>query len=208
MKGYFITIEGPDGAGKTTQMRLLVEYLNSINKKVITTREPGGTSISEDIRNIILNKKNTQMDCITEALLYAASRAQHVKEVIIPALQAGKVVICDRFVDSSIVYQGIGRNIGIEKIQMINDVATDGLIPDITLLFKIDPQIALNRKTKRNRGDRLELENIEFHQRVYQGYQQLEKLYPNRIIGIDATMDIKSINSRVIEVLDQIFKRG
>jgi len=207
-KGYFITVEGPDGAGKSTQIRLLVNYLKTINKEVIVTREPGGTSIGEDIRRIILSNNNTAMDYITEALLYAASRAQHVKEVILPALNQGKVVICDRFVDSSIVYQGIGRNLGIEKVQCINDIATDGLTPHVTLLFKLEPEIGLNRKKRRNNGDRLEREAVEFHKKVYNGYKQLEKLYPQRIIPIDASLDIKSVNAKVIGVIEKLLKEG
>jgi dTMP kinase len=207
-KGFFITIEGPDGAGKSTQIRLLIDYLKSIKKDVVVTREPGGTAIGEDIRKIVLSNNNTAMDNITEALLYAASRAQHVKEKIIPALEEGKVVICDRFVDSSIVYQGIGRDLGIEKIQAINDIATNGLRPDVTLLLKLEPEIGLSRKKRRNKGDRLEMEAVEFHKKVYNGYKQLEQLYPDRIIPIDAAFDIKTVSRKIIEIVDKLLKEG
>jgi len=155
MKGYFITLEGPDGSGKSTITKLLTSYLKDAGYDVVTTREPGGTQISEKIRKIILDNDNTKMSYIAEALLYAASRAQHVHEKILPALKDGSIVICERFVHSSLVYQGIGRGLGIEKIKEINDFAIQGLTPDITLFFDVDPERALDRKTQRNKGDRL-----------------------------------------------------
>ena len=143
-KGLFITIEGPDGSGKSTQIEKLRVYLEKKGYKAILTREPGGTEISEKIRNIILDKNNKEMNNMTEALLYAASRAQHVAEVIKPALEMGETVICDRFIDSSIAYQGYGRGIG-EPVRVINEYAVAGCMPDITFLLKLDPRIGKGR---------------------------------------------------------------
>lgn len=187
MRGLFITLEGPDGSGKSTIARLLAEYLKDKGYDVMTTREPGGTKISEDIRDMILDNKNTSMSYVTEALLYAASRAQHVSQKIRPAIDEGKVIICERFVLSSLVYQGIGRGLGVEKVKEINDFAIQGVEPDLILFFDISPEIAIKRKTKRNQGDRLEREKIDFHKKVYEGYLSLMKLYEGKITKIDAT---------------------
>ena len=166
MKGYFITFEGPDGSGKTTQINLLKEYLIKKGYDILVTREPGGTPISEAIREIILDTKYEEMNPVTEMLLYAASRAQHVAQLIKPALAQGKIVLCDRFVDSSIAYQGVGRNLGIEIVEEINKVALQGIVPDLTLFFDIDPEIGLKRGMGRGRkADRLELEDIAFHKK-------------------------------------------
>ncbi|SKC83753.1 dTMP kinase [Maledivibacter halophilus] len=206
MSGVFITFEGPDGSGKTTQIKLLEEYFKKKGYDILITREPGGTDISEQIRKIILDRKNTQMDRITEALLYSASRAQHVAQVIKPALLEGKVIICDRFVDSSIVYQGIGRGLGIDFIKKINDMATDGTEPDITFLMKISPEKGLSRKFSSDECNRLDMERLEFHNKVYEGYLKLEKLYPKRIIGIDAAKSIEKVHEIIIKkVIDKQF---
>ncbi|MEW9123687.1 MAG: dTMP kinase [Thermotaleaceae bacterium] len=199
MRGLFITMEGPDGSGKSTQIEKLAHYLKYKGYEVIVTREPGGTRIGEKIRKLILDKENTEMDRVTEALLYAASRAQHVAEVIAPSVQAGKVVICDRFVDSSIVYQGIGRALGIEVVEKINQIAIKNIFPHITFLFKLCPEIGLARKTQQGEKDRLEQETLDFHQRVFEGYQQLEALYPQRIVAIDASKSIEDIHQQMIE---------
>ncbi len=203
MKGTFITVEGPDGAGKSTQIKLLTEYLEDKGCSVILTREPGGTNISEIIRNIILDNDNTEMASITEALLYAASRAQHVHEIIIPALNNGKIIICDRFVHSSLVYQGVGRNLGIDKVKHINDFAIQGVKPDITLFLDISPEVALKRKTKSNKGDRLEQEDVSFHRKVYEGYLEIIKMFPNEIDVVDASGSINSIFNRIKLIVDK-----
>lgn len=201
MSGMFITFEGPDGSGKTTQIKLLEKYFEHKGYDLLITREPGGTDISEQIRRVILDKNNTEMDRITEALLYAASRAQHVAEVIKPALLQGKVIICDRFVDSSIVYQGVGRGLGIDFIKKINDIATAGTKPDITFLMKISPKEGLSRKYSSDECNRLDMEKLEFHNNVYEGYLKLEKLYSERIIGIDAGRAIKEIHENIIKAI-------
>lgn len=206
MKGIFITFEGPDGSGKTTQIKLLEKYFKENGYDILITREPGGTDISEQVRSVILDKNNTEMDRITEALLYAASRAQHVAQVIKPALLKGKAIICDRFVDSSIVYQGIGRNLGIDFVKGINDMATQGIEPDITFLMKISPNEALGRKFSSDECNRLDMEKLEFHNEVYEGYLELENLYPKRIIGIDATRSIEEICDEIINIVSKKLK--
>ncbi|WP_069650454.1 dTMP kinase [Caloranaerobacter ferrireducens] len=206
MKGIFITVEGPDGSGKSTQIRLLEEYLKDKGYNVVVTREPGGTRISEDIRNIILDTSNTDMSPYTEALLYAASRAQHVYETILPALKEGKIVICDRFVDSSLVYQGFARGLGIKKIKEINDFATEGLKPDVTLFFDIDIDTALKRIGNRTTKDRLDKEKIEFHRKVYEGYMKIKEMYSYRIEVINAAYDIENTFKQVKSVIDRLLE--
>ena len=197
----FITIEGPDGAGKSTQINNIKAFLEERGIPYILTREPGGTPISEKIREIILDKENHEMNSVTEALLYAASRAQHVAEVIKPALEEGKVVICDRFIDSSFAYQGNARGLG-DVVWDINKAAVDGCMPDITFIFKLNPEVGLGRVKGRGEEDRLELEKLEFHKKVYEGYLKLEKEYPDRIVGIDASRTIEEIKKEVYEVLE------
>lgn len=198
-RGLFISIEGPDGSGKSTQIRLLKEFLNENKIETILTREPGGTIIGEKIRQIILDKQHTEMDAMTEAFLYAASRAQHVAEIIKPALDNGLTVICDRFVDSSIAYQGYGRHLG-DTVRKINEYAIAGCMPDITFLLKVSPSIG-KKRIKEEEQDRLEKEQLDFHNAVFKGYLELEKIYSDRIIGIDATEDIDSINNKIIDHL-------
>ena len=202
MKGLFITIEGTDGAGKSTQIELLKKYLEDRGKDVLVTREPGGTPISEKIREIILDNNNSEMSYITEALLYAASRAQHVNEKIKPALMEGKIIICDRFVDSSIAYQCAARGISREIIEDINKYAIDGIMPDITLYFDITPQEGIKRKKNMHTLDRIEQEKQDFHNKVYEGYQMLLKLYPERIKRIDASKDIYDVHNQVLKYID------
>ncbi|MBR0600567.1 dTMP kinase [Sinanaerobacter chloroacetimidivorans] len=201
-KGLFITFEGPDGSGKTTQIEMLKKFLAEKGYEAILTREPGGTAISEKIREIILDKNNMEMDYRTEALLYAASRAQHVAEVIKPAVESGKTVICDRFMDSSIVYQGFGRKLG-DDVRIINEFAVQGILPDITFLLKVDPEIGKHR-IKAEEQDRLELEKLEYHMEVFQAYQNLEKQNPNRIIGIDASGTIHEISEKIKAHMERI----
>ena len=207
MKGIFITLEGPDGSGKSTITRLLSEYLKEKGQDVVTTRETGGTKISEDIRTIILDSKNTSMSNVTEALLYAASRAQHVSQKIAPAIEEGKIIICDRFVLSSLVYQGIGRGLGVDKIKAINDFAIQGVEPDLILFFDISPEIALKRKTRRNQGDRLEREKLDFHQKVYEGYLSLIEIYEGKIKVIDATKTKENTFEQVRAIVDNLLEK-
>ncbi len=203
-RGLFISIEGPDGSGKSTQIKLIKEFLNDIGMEAILTREPGGTVISEKIRQIILDKEHIEMDPMTEALLYAASRAQHVAEVIKPGLQSGKTVICDRFVDSSIAYQGYGRHLG-DAVRIINEYAVAGCMPDITFLLKVDPSVGKDR-IKEEEQDRLENEKLDFHNTVFKGYLELEEIYKDRIIGIDATKNIDEISNQIVSHINNILK--
>ena len=196
--GLFISIEGPDGSGKSTQIEVLRKYFEKQGIDVLLTREPGGTPISEKIREIILDKNNMDM---TEALLYAASRAQHVAEVIKPALAAGKIVICDRFIDSSIAYQGYGRELG-DCVRVINEYAVRGCIPDMTFLMKMDPKVGKERISE-SEQDRLEQEKLDFHRRVFDGYIEMEERF-DRIIGIDAERSIDEISADIISHIERI----
>lgn len=198
-KGLFISIEGPDGSGKSTQISLLRKYFEERGTDVVLTREPGGTPISEKIREIILDKNNKEMDAMTEALLYASSRAQHVAEVIKPALEAGKIVICDRFIDSSIAYQGYGRGLG-DCVRVINEYAVRGCMPDVTFLLEMDPKIGKERISADDQ-DRLEQEKLEFHKKVFDGYMEIEKKF-DRIIGIDAARSIEEISADIIKHIE------
>lgn len=197
-------MEGPDGSGKSTQIELLKKHLEDQGYTVTLSREPGGTPISEKIREIILDNKNSEMTSMTEALLYAASRAQHVAEVILPAIEAGNIVICDRYVDSSLAYQGYGRHLG-ESVAVINQYAVDGLLPNLTLLFKMDPSIGRNRISD-DVKDRLEAEKLQFHQDVYQGYLEIEKKYSDRVVGINAERSIEEISKDVCACVDERIK--
>ncbi len=204
MEGRFITIEGTDGGGKSTQIEKLVEYLKSMGREVVVTREPGGTNISEKLREILLDAKNSEMTDITEALLYAASRAQHVEEKILPAVKEGKIVICDRFLDSSIVYQGYARGLDIEMIKTINSFALSKIKPDITLFFDIRPEIGILRKKNMHELDRMEQEKIDFHNKVYNGYKALLNENPERIKRIDAEKTIDEVYKQVIDAVNTI----
>lgn len=202
MRNLFITFEGGDGSGKSTQINKVKSFLEDKGMKVLITREPGGTSIGEKIREIILDRDNFEMDFMAEALLYAASRAQHVQQIIKPALKEGITVICDRFVDSSVAYQGYGRNLG-KAVNVINDYAVDNCMPDVTFLLKLDPQVGKGRIIP-GEEDRLELEKLDFHRRVYLGYEELEKKYGDRIIGIDASQGIEDIFTEIKEHLERL----
>lgn len=205
MQGLFITVEGPDGAGKSTLIqRLEKKLLEELKVPLVRTREPGGSEIAEKIRGVILDPKNTAMDDRTEALLYAASRRQHIMEKIQPSLTEGKVVLCDRFVDSSIAYQGAGRGIGVEEIATLNRFATEDLTPDITLYLDVDAQVGLNRiasKDSNRQKDRLELEAISFHNRVREAYRVLLEKHPERIHLIDASQNADSVFADAWEIL-------
>lgn len=194
-RGIFITFEGPDRSGKTTQIQRLSEVLTQQGFSILVTREPGGTVIGEIIRDIVLDPRYKEMDPITEALLYAASRAQHVAEIIKPALNEGKAVICDRFMDSSIAYQGYGRKIG-DPVRLVNEIAVAGLVPDLTYLLLVDPTEG-KRRMETGYQDRLELEQIEYHREVYQGYIKLAEQNPKRIRMIDGNRSIEEISQEI-----------
>ncbi len=207
MNGHFISFEGPDGAGKTTVLQAMVErYQHRLKDQLTVTREPGGNPISEAIRTIILDKNNTEMDARTEALLYAAARRQHLVETILPALEKNHVVFCDRFVDSSIAYQGAGREIGPEEVYEMNLFATEGELPEKTIYLDIPSELGLKRiMTHRTEDvDRLDLEQLDFHQRVRSAYLNLAKKFPERIVVIDASQKLDDVKKDVIEVLDKI----
>ena len=200
-RGIFITFEGPDGSGKTTQIRLLKDELEKRGERVVLTREPGGTPISEAIRSILLDPAHKEMDGVTEALLYAASRAQHVAEKIRPALKEGAIVLCDRFMDSSIAYQGYARGLG-DDVRIINEFAVQGTLPDITFFMDISAEAGKRRAQERARLDRLEQEDLSFHEAVYDGYLQLAARYPDRYVRIDAARGIEEIASDVLKGYD------
>lgn len=197
MQGLFITVEGPDGSGKTTLVKKLSEKLEKMLKvPLVTTREPGGSLVAEKIREVIIDPNHQEMDSRTEALLFAAGRRQHITEKIKPALDAGKVVLCDRFVDSSIAYQGAGRKIGVKEVAAVNQFATEDLKPDLTLYLDVDSQMGLNRigsKESNREKDRLELEAITFHNRVRSAYLKLLEENPNRMYLIDASQNMESV---------------
>ncbi len=193
MRGIFIVLEGPDGSGKSTMAKKIGEYFSEKGREIEFTREPGGTKISEKVRELILDNNNTEMDYRTEALLYAAARAQLVSEKIVPWLEQGKIVISERFVYSSLVYQGIGRGLGIEEVRSINNFATANIKPDMVLLLDVNPEKGLKRKLKIDGGDRLENESLNFHKQVYEGYKELARICP----------EIKTINAE--RTIDEIF---
>ena len=194
MKGIFITFEGIDGCGKSTQCEMLKDYLKANNKDFIFVREPGGTVIGERIREILLDKKNTQMTPMAELLLFEAARAQITEEVIKPALEEGKIVLCDRFFDSSSAYQGMARGMGMDFVAGLNMAATGGLKPDITFFFDITAEEALERRGKRGEAsDRIELAGLKFQEDVRQGYIELAKNSEGRVVTIDASKGIEEI---------------
>jgi dTMP kinase len=185
----FVTIEGPEGSGKSSVTKEVVKLLEKEGYEVVLTREPGGTPIAEQIRNVILDKENTKMDSMTEALLYAASRRQHLVEKVWPLSKEGKIIISDRFLDSSLAYQGGARGLGIDKILALNQYATDGYYPELTLLFDVDPRIGLARiaANKGREVNRLDLEKIDFHDSVRQTFLDLAKRFPDRYVVLDAS---------------------
>lgn len=204
MTGKLITFEGPDGAGKTSAIQGVIAQLpKAVKDKLVITREPGGNEISEKIRQIILDINHDTMDSRTEALLYAAARRQHIVETILPALAANKIVFCDRFVDSSLAYQGAGRQIGVEAVARMNEFATEGLTPDLTLYFDVPPAVGLQRiAAKRTTDyDRLEKEALAFHQKVFEAYQQLILADPKRIKRIDATQTPQQVVTQALTLL-------
>lgn len=203
MKGTFIVMEGPDGSGKSTQIELLKKYLDSLGYECVITREPGGTIIGEAIRNIILNPEHKEMSDVTEMLLYAASRAQLMSEIIIPALDNGKIVISDRFVDSSIVYQGIARGLGIDTVAMVNQPAIGEYQPDCIFFIDIPEEEGLERKKQQKKLDRLEQESINFHHMVSEGYRTVLSGRMD-VVRINGTDTIENIHEIIKEKLNQM----
>ncbi|MDR1953189.1 MAG: dTMP kinase [Clostridiales Family XIII bacterium] len=201
-RGLFITFEGPDGSGKSTQLELLRGFLAKQGLDCVVTREPGGTKIGELIRHIILDNGNGEMSDMAEMLLYAASRAQHVDEVIRPNLEAGRMVISDRFVDSSIVYQGYGRGLG-DIVRRVNELAIGDCIPDATFLLKAEPKVGFGR-IGAGGEDRIESAGLSYHTGVYEAYLELERAFPERMIGIDATADVDCIQQRIRDKITEL----
>ncbi|BDG34119.1 dTMP kinase [Parageobacillus sp. VR-IP] len=207
MKGCFFSFEGPDGAGKTTMIAKLETFLREKGFAVLSTREPGGVRIAEAIRSIILNPDHTEMDGRTEALLYAAARRQHLLEKIIPAVEAGNIVLCDRFVDSSLVYQGFARGLGVDEVLQINQFAIDGYFPSLTIYFDIDPKMGLERiqKNKQREINRLDMESLSFHYKVREGYLKLAERFSERIVTIDASKPVDEVFAMTVTaVMKQI----
>ncbi|QAY67481.1 dTMP kinase [Paenibacillus protaetiae] len=207
-KGIFITIEGGEGAGKTTLIDRLAHTMQERGRKMMITREPGGIPIAEQIRAVILDKQNTAMDSKTEALLYAASRRQHLVEKVLPALQQGYMVICDRFVDSSIAYQGYARGLDVEQIWSINRFAIGEMMPSLTLYMDIPPEVGLARVRKASEQDdrevnRLDLEANSFHERVREGYLKLTADFPDRIVKIDANRPEDAVFYEILSIIDE-----
>ncbi|WP_072891838.1 dTMP kinase [Ornithinibacillus halophilus] len=201
MSGYFITFEGGEGAGKTTILHSISNKLQELGYDVVTTREPGGIDIAEKIRDIILNPSHTEMDARTEALLYAAARRQHLVEKVLPALEENKVILCDRFIDSSLAYQGYARGLGVDEVFSINQFAIQDSMPHLTLFFNIEPKkglarIAANKDREKNR---LDLEQLKFHEDVYTAYQNLIERFPERIVNINADQSIETVEKDSLE---------
>ena len=202
-KGLFITFEGADGCGKTTQMELLAEYLKNNRKDVLLTREPGGKRLGEKVREILLNYDGPVSDRC-ESFLFLADRAQNIDIIVNPAVSQGKIVLCDRHIDSTVAYQGYGRGLDIERINKLNDIATNGKKPDLTFVFDIDVETSMKRVGKEK--DRMESAGIDFHNRVREGYLELAKQEPQRIKVLDATKSIEEIHNNVIEIINEKLK--
>ncbi|EIT67077.1 dTMP kinase [Lactococcus garvieae] len=207
MNGILISLEGPDGAGKTTVLQRILPELEKTSYKILSTREPGGVRVAEEIRNIILSTENTEIDSKTELMLFAAARRLHMQTKMLPALAAGEMVIVDRFIDSSVAYQGYGRELGVEPVNWLNEFATDGLKPDLTLYFDIDTDVALERIMK-NRADevnRLDLERAEMHRKVRQGYLEIVNQEPERFVTIDASQELDKVVADTLTVIKKKF---
>lgn len=201
----FISLEGPEGSGKSSVMEKVYERLLLDGYQIVKTREPGGTPIGEQIRNVILNQENTNMDIRTECLLFAASRRQHLVEKIWPALKEDKLVFCDRYLDSSLTYQGVARSLGIENVLNVNLFATENTYPDLTLFFDVAPEIGLSRinQNKDREVNRLDKEKLDFHKKVYQGYQILLEKYPERIKRIDASKPFSEVVEQTYRIIKE-----
>lgn len=205
-KGFFITIEGLEGAGKSTQMQLLKDHLIKDGWQVVCTREPGGTYIGDEIRDILLDPDNKDIDYKVEALLYAASRAQLVSKVILPALQEGRIIISDRYIDSSLAYQCYGRDLPLDVVLEFNKWATGGLEPNLTIFLKIDAAEGLKRATS-TYADRIEQEGLNFHQKVEQGYLELAQIYANRYFVVDADGEASKTHQKIVEKVDSMLSK-
>ena len=203
MKGKFVTFEGCEGVGKSKQIHLLEEYLKRNGIDYYLTREPGGTSVSEQIRAVILDSKNASMTDECEAMLYAAARVQLLKEEIKPRLDAGQLVLCDRYIDSSFAYQAYARGLGFDFVKMINSYAIENFSPDCTLFLNLTPAEAFKRKGGVDKNDRVELSGAEFHQKVYEGYVSLSKIFSDRITSIDASGSKEQTHQKIINALKQ-----
>lgn len=197
----FITFEGGEGSGKTTIAKMLHKQFIEEGYNITFSREPGGVDIAEQIRDVITDVNNTKMDARTEALLYAASRRQHLVEKVLPVLKEDGIVICDRFIDSSLVYQGIGRGIGVDNIYNMNLFVTDGILPDLTIFFDVKPEVALKRITGDREVNRLDLESLDFHHKVYEGYQMICDKFPDRIVKVDASLPVEEVYRQVYEIV-------
>lgn len=206
-KGIFITIEGGEGAGKSTLIELLSNKMHQRGKSVMTTREPGGILIAEQIRSVILDRQHIAMDARTEALLYAAARRQHLVEKVLPALEQGQIVICDRFVDSSLAYQGHARGLGMEEVWAINQFAIQELMPDLTIYMDVSPEVGLSRIAQASEREinRLDLEKHSFHEKVREGYQLLLKQYPDRIVLVNAEKSADLVFNDVLAAIEERF---
>ncbi len=209
-KGFFITFEGGEGAGKSIQVEILASHLHEEGYQVKVTREPGGTRIGEQIRAITHNSENVDLDARTEAYLMAGARAQHVEQVIFPSLEAGHIVVCDRYVDSSIAYQGYGRKLGAGVIEKLNELAVNGAIPDLTILLDIPVGVGMKRRSKSLKAkDRLDLQQVEFYERVHKGYLDRARKYPKQYLIVDATKSIEHVSLRIWKVVqDALNKRN
>ncbi|MDG0795272.1 dTMP kinase [Cohnella ginsengisoli] len=208
-RGHFITIEGNEGAGKSTIAVMMLDYLRKKGLDVVSTREPGGIAIAEQIRAIVLDNGNTAMDGRTEALLYAAARRQHYVEKIVPTLAQGKTILCDRFIDSSLAYQGFARGLGIDEVMSINAFAIEGGFPDLTIYLDVDPEIGIQRIHAHGSREinRLDLESLTFHHRVREGYLEALARFPDRIVRVDANRVIEDVFAAVAGALDRFFDR-
>ncbi len=205
--GFFLSIEGLDGSGKSSQIERLCEHLRARGYDVVRSREPGGCPIAEEIRRLVLDPAHGEMCAQAEALLYAAGRAQHVRQIVRPALEAGKVLVCDRFVDSSAVYQGAARGLGLDAVMEMNAPAIDGTMPDATLYFAVEPRTAMARRSGERALDRIEQEKLDFHERVYEAYEELARRAPGRIVRIDASQSIDEIARDAAAAVDAVMDR-
>ena len=202
-RGKFITFEGCDGCGKSTQLRLLSNYLTENGVAHVFTREPGGGKISEAIREILLNGKNAEMTDECEALLYAAARVQHLSDKVEPALREGKLVVCDRYVDSSLAYQAYARGLGLDFVTKINAFALEKYAPDVTVFIDLTPEEAFLRKHGADENDRLEQAGMEFHKRVYEGYKAVARSYPKRVVCVNGRQTPQEIFADVLQILKE-----
>ena len=200
-KGYFIVVEGPDGSGKTTVCSLLATKLKEEGKQIVHTREPGGIDIAEQIRNVILDPKNEAMDGKTEALLYAASRRQHLVERVIPSIEEGKIVLCERFVYSSLVYQGYARGLGIDEVFAINKFAIGDMMPDLVIYLDVDEKVGLSRVDSRGNKYRLDGESSQFHKRVVEGYKLIKERFKDFKI-VDASRDVDTVLKECLDIIN------